>query len=650
MAEREWSPPWLVEQFFRLAPWGFPRQILMILADGDKTFSEIIEGFAHFMYHFGHFGREDVVVGFNEETFAAAVEEAIEELEREGAVIQRGEVYSLTFEGQQRAKKHRQEYQELGQWIRGLLRPQTVSLVGLGVHIILAVLKLIVGAVSGSIGLISDGMDTAMDGLSSILVFVGLRLKVEQVVNVVLVLLMLGVGAGAGYEAVRRILIPEEVEADLLTFAATILSGLVCLLLSLYQQYVATQSRQLPLISQAVDSRNHAVVAAGVTVGLVATLLRFPLMDTLVGLAVAVLILKSGIALALETVRALRGEQVDFSRYELGFVEEYRRFQERQLADWLLSVVTEEGPLTRLALLAHCRGTLDARDVPVLRELGWNRGAVRLEEQVTNTLETLIAQSLIIADGEMLQVTEKGRAELSEQVWGVEELAFYARAMEPRIRWVHAPLARRIAESLPSLAENPLVVDVGTGPGFLCIELAKLLPGAAFIGVDPSPQAVEMARQYGARAGLERFEARQGRAEQIPVDSGVVDLVVSHGSLHEWQDAQAGCDEIYRVLRGPERCPEPVEGPAGGKPGGVLALEDLNGACPRWKRTLFVLLTNVGFSLEIARVRLRSYETAFTLEEVEGVLERSGFEVIQSQAGLNLFVLAVKTKSSPTRR
>jgi hypothetical protein len=61
-----------------------------------------------------------------------------------------------------------------------------------------------------------------------------------------------------------------------------------------------------------------------------------------------------------------------------------------------------------------------------------------------------------------------------------------------------------------------------------------------------------------------------------------------------------------------------------------------------------VLLTNVGFGLDIARVRLRSYETAFALEEVKGLLERSGFEVIHSETGLNLFVLAVKKNSSPT--
>jgi ubiquinone/menaquinone biosynthesis C-methylase UbiE len=135
-----------------------------------------------------------------------------------------------------------------------------------------------------------------------------------------------------------------------------------------------------------------------------------------------------------------------------------------------------------------------------------------------------------------------------------------------------------------------------------------------------------MAQRYGVKAGLERFEARQGQAEQIPVDSVVADLIVSRESLHEWQDAQAGCAECYRIL----------------KLGGVLALEDLNKACGRRKRTLFVLLTGLGTPLEVTRERLHAYEKAFTPEEVAEMLRRSGFEVIRSKAGLSLFVLAVK--------
>lgn len=39
---------------------------------------------------------------------------------------------------------------------------------------------------------------------------------------------------------------------------------------------------------------------------------------------------------------------------------------------------------------------------------------------------------------------------------------------------------------------------------------------------------------------------------------------------------------------------------------------------------------------------MRSYETAFTPEKIEELLKRSGFEVITSEAGLALFVLAAK--------
>jgi cation diffusion facilitator family transporter len=405
MIEREWRPPGLLKPFLRLSPWGFQRQILMILAEGDKTLPEIGEGFIRFMHHFGYFGREKYVAGFSEQSFIAAVQEAMQKLEQEGAVIQRGEIYSLTPKGRLRVEKMQREFTTFGRWMERFAHPQTVALVGLGVHLVLAILKLIAGAISGSIGLISDGMDTALDGLSSVLVFIGLRFEKEQVVNIVLVLLMLGVGIGAGYGAVQRIFVPEEVEVNLLTFAAASLSGLVCLLLSLYQRYVATRSGQQALIAQAVDSRNHAIISVGVIAGLVATLLRFPLLDTLVGLAVAGLILKSGIELVLETARSLRGEEVDFSRYELGFMEVYRCFQEQQLEDWLLHIITEEGPLTRLALLDRCQEILNVKEVPILRELGWGKEA-GLEKQLVSALERLVARGSITARDE-LQVTNR---------------------------------------------------------------------------------------------------------------------------------------------------------------------------------------------------------------------------------------------------
>jgi hypothetical protein len=68
--------------------------------------------------------------------------------------------------------------------------------------------------------------------------------------------------------------------------SAVILFALVCLLLWVYQRFVGLRSGSLALIAQSVDSRNHVIVAASVTAGLVASLLRFGLLDTFVGLAV----------------------------------------------------------------------------------------------------------------------------------------------------------------------------------------------------------------------------------------------------------------------------------------------------------------------------------------------------------------------------
>lgn len=406
MEARGWHPPGLLKPFLRLTQWGFPRQILMILAEGDKTLLEIQSGFIRFMHHFGYYGREENIAGYTEEVFEDSIMEAMSKLIQEGAVTQEGDLYSLTATGRAQAEKMQREFQGLGRWIERFLHPQTVALVGLGVHILLAVLKLTVGLISSSIGLISDGMDTALDGFSSILLYLGLRLHLEKVVNVILVLFMLGVGVIAGYEAVKRVLVPEVVEVNLLTFTIAILSGLICLLLSFYQRYVAARSKQQALIAQAVDSRNHAIVALGVIAGLAATVLRFPILDTLVGLGVAVLILKSGYELALEMAKSLRGEAVDFSRYELDFVEEYRLFQDQKLDEWLLYVISTESGLTEPDLVNRCQQLLNLQDVPILRELGWDQ-KFKLEEKISSAIQRMQHQDLITSD-DFLEVTQNG--------------------------------------------------------------------------------------------------------------------------------------------------------------------------------------------------------------------------------------------------
>jgi ubiquinone/menaquinone biosynthesis C-methylase UbiE len=116
-------------------------------------------------------------------------------------------------------------------------------------------------------------------------------------------------------------------------------------------------------------------------------------------------------------------------------------------------------------------------------------------------------------------------------------------------------LARRAVEL--GIPAGGKVLDVGTGPGFVAIEVAKLLraDGCLVVGMDLSPAMLEMASENAARAGLNGVLAwREGDAKAMPFDDGEFDLIVSNDSLHHWDDPLPVFDEIARVLKDDGRC------------------------------------------------------------------------------------------------
>ena len=211
-----------------------------------------------------------------------------------------------------------------------------------------------------------------------------------------------------------------------------------------------------------------------------------------------------------------------------------------------------------------------------------------------------------------------------QQEWDKERAEQHARWAKMASRLSYAPFARRIVGSIAPLEGGPTIVDLGTGPGILSIELNKLLPQAKIIGVDLSSDMLEIAGKNADEAGMSNYETRLGRAEEIPIESNSVNLVVIQSSLHEWEDPQKGLSEIFRIL----------------KPGGSLILKDYNQAwLSGWKRNLFK------FFLTMVR---ESYEDhvkmfKFTFDEVADLLKEAGFDEIKGKnRGLQFFVQALK--------
>ncbi len=105
-------------------------------------------------------------------------------------------------------------------------------------------------------------------------------------------------------------------------------------------------------------------------------------------------------------------------------------------------------------------------------------------------------------------------------------------------------LAQRIAQEL--LAGGS-VLEIAPGPGYLCIELARLGP-YAMRGVDLSEDMVKIAREKAAQAGIQ-VEFEQGNASHLPYPRGTFDFLVCRAAFKNFAQPVQALREMHRVLK-----------------------------------------------------------------------------------------------------
>lgn len=161
--------------------------------------------------------------------------------------------------------------------------------------------------------------------------------------------------------------------------------------------------------------------------------------------------------------------------------------------------------------------------------------------------------------------------------------------------------------AIAGLRPGEVVLDLGSGGGLDVFLAARQVgPGGFVYGVDMTDEMLELARRNAAKMGVANVAFRKGHIEDIPLDAGTVDVIISNCVVNLSPDKGQTLREAFRVL----------------KPGGRVAISD-------------IVIEGTLDDLPVSEAQVRTALSwagciagALTIDEYSELLQAAGFEDI----------------------
>ena len=182
------------------------------------------------------------------------------------------------------------------------IRALKISLIGLAVT---AAIQVVIVVISGSVALLADTIHNFSDALTAIPLGIAFVLgrrrptkrytygygRAEDLAGVFIVAMIALSAAVAGFEAVRRLLDPQEIRNVGWVLAAGVVGFLGNELVAVYRIRVGRKIGSAALVADGLHARTDGFTSLAVVAGAVGVLAGWPLADPVVGLLITVAIL-----------------------------------------------------------------------------------------------------------------------------------------------------------------------------------------------------------------------------------------------------------------------------------------------------------------------------------------------------------------------
>lgn len=97
--------------------------------------------------------------------------------------------------------------------------------------------------------------------------------------------------------------------------------------------------------------------------------------------------------------------------------------------------------------------------------------------------------------------------------------------------------------------ENGICIDIGTGPGFIGIEIAKVTNMVMYF-VDADEEQLKLAQSNFAAADCDNIaHFIKTDVHRLDFEDNLGDFIVSRGSIWFWAEPRVALREVYRVLK-----------------------------------------------------------------------------------------------------